>query len=329
VRFNASRLVHGACLAVLALAAGRVLPAQAPPATAPTWARAVEGQRKADLGNGTFLNPIMAGERWWSKGHATIFEGPGGQWYAVYLAHENGFYNLGRQTLVEPMAWTADGWLARTAGSRGRLARAGGRGRGGANPQARRAGRAARDGALRRLLHQQDGHPVELLQGHRIGHGSRYRYENRSLVLKARGATPADSSPLWFVCGDHAYEVEVEIDRDPGTTAGLLVFYNSRLYAGLGVSDTNVVMHRYGMERTSAKPPELGRRVFLRLTNDRHIVTIRDSADGVAWKLFGTRMEVSGYHHNVAYDFLSLRPALYAAGSGEVRFRHFTYRALP
>jgi len=126
VRFNASRLVHGACLAVLALAAGRVLPAQAPPATAPTWARAVEGQRKADLGNGTFLNPIMAGERWWSKGHATIFEGPGGQWYAVYLAHENGFYNLGRQTLVEPMAWTADGWLARTAGSRGRLARAGG-----------------------------------------------------------------------------------------------------------------------------------------------------------------------------------------------------------
>lgn len=40
-------------------------------------------------------------------------------------------------------------------------------------------------------------------------------------------------------------------------------------------------------------------------------------------------MEVSGYHHNVAYDFLSLRPALYAAGSGEVRFRNFRYRALP
>jgi xylan 1,4-beta-xylosidase len=39
-------------------------------------------------------------------------------------------------------------------------------------------------------------------------------------------------------------------------------------------------------------------------------------------------MEVSGYHHNVAGEFLSLRPAIYAAGTGEVRFRQFVYRAL-
>jgi hypothetical protein len=39
-------------------------------------------------------------------------------------------------------------------------------------------------------------------------------------------------------------------------------------------------------------------------------------------------MEVSGYHHNVAYDFLSLRPAIYAAGAGEARFRRLRYRAL-
>ena len=52
------------------------------------------------------------------------------------------------------------------------------------------------------------------------------------------------------------------------------------------------------------------------------------SVDGEAWERFDRGMEVSGYHHNVAYDFLSLRPALYAAGSGEVRFRQFKYRAL-
>jgi xylan 1,4-beta-xylosidase len=40
-------------------------------------------------------------------------------------------------------------------------------------------------------------------------------------------------------------------------------------------------------------------------------------------------MELSGYHHNVAYEFLSLRHALYAAGTGEVRFRNFRYTALP
>ena len=43
-----------ACLAALAL--------QQSPATPATWARGIEGQRKADLGNGTFLNPIMAGD---------------------------------------------------------------------------------------------------------------------------------------------------------------------------------------------------------------------------------------------------------------------------
>lgn len=50
---------------------------------------------------------------------------------------------------------------------------------------------------------------------------------------------------------------------------------------------------------------------------------------GVTWKKFDNQVEVSGYHHNVAYDFLSLRPALYAAGTGEVTFRDFKYRALP
>ena len=28
----------------------------------PTWGRGVEGQRKADLGNGTYLNPILSGD---------------------------------------------------------------------------------------------------------------------------------------------------------------------------------------------------------------------------------------------------------------------------
>ena len=58
-------------------------------------------------------------------------------------------------------------------------------------------------------------------------------------------------------------------------------------------------------------------------------MTVRYSPDGVKWEKLGTQMEVSGYHHNVAYDFLSLRPALYASGDGEVKFRDFKYRALP
>ena len=157
---------------------------------------------------------------------------------------------------------------------------------------------------------------------------ARYRYENGTLVLKAKGKSPTDCSPLSFVTGDHAYEIEVEIDADPGATAGLLLFYSSRLYAGLGYSATNFFMHSYGLDRPQAKPSGVGQALHIRIRNDRHIVTMDYSADGRTWQRFDRGMELSGYHHNVAYEFLSLRPAIYAAGTGEVRFRHFEYRAL-
>jgi xylan 1,4-beta-xylosidase len=148
-------------------------------------------------------------------------------------------------------------------------------------------------------------------------------------VIKGKGTGPADASPLSFVAGDRAYEISVEIDADEGAAAGLLLFYSSRLYAGLGVSASNLIMHSYGLDRPGAKPADIGRHLWMRIRNDRHIVTMHHSLDGRTWRKFDRGMELSGYHHNVAYEFLSLRPALYAAGSGEVRFRHFTYRALP
>jgi beta-xylosidase len=266
-------------------------------------------------------NPIVhtksADERWWSKGHATLVEGPGGKWYLVYHSYENGFYNLGRQTLLEPAEWTQDGWFRAV-------------GYDPAGPIPKPAGEALPHGYPLSDDFSTDKMGVQwsFYKGTDTDR-ERYRYENNSLVLTARGTTPRDSSPLWFVCGDHAYEVEVEIEIDAEATAGLLLYYNARLYAGLGYSANEFIMHRYGTERLSAKPAHLGRLLHLRVANDHHIVTIHYSADGKKWERFGTRMEVSGYHHNVMYDFLSLRPALYAAGTGEVRFRNFQYRALP
>ena len=37
--------------------------AMAADTTTPTWKRGIEHQRQADLGNGTFLNPVLAGDR--------------------------------------------------------------------------------------------------------------------------------------------------------------------------------------------------------------------------------------------------------------------------
>ena len=49
---------------------------------------------------------------------------------------------------------------------------------------------------------------------------------------------------------------------------------------------------------------------------------------GGEWTRHAVRYETSGYHANTMGDLLSLRPALYATGSGAARFRDFRYRTL-
>jgi xylan 1,4-beta-xylosidase len=214
-------------------------------------------------------NPIVrtqsTAEHWWSKGHGTLVEAPDRQWFIVYHAYENGFYNLGRQTLLEPIEWTSDGWFRATAADA-------------AQPIRKPAGEALTHG----FAYSDDfstnrmGLQWSFYKGSDTDRG-RYRYEAKSLVIKGKGTSPAD----------------------------------------------------YGTERLQTKPAQVGRTLHLRLRNDRHIVTIDYSVDGQRWERYDRGMEVSGYHHNVGYDFLSLRPALYAAGTGEVRFRNFRYHALP
>jgi xylan 1,4-beta-xylosidase len=69
--------------------------------------------------------------------------------------------------------------------------------------------------------------------------------------------------------------------------------------------------------------------VRVHLTNVENVVTFHYSFDGgKTWLLHGTRMEVSGIHHNVFGGFLSLKLGVYAAGGGTVRLRDFRYHAL-
>lgn len=268
-------------------------------------------------------NPVVrtqtTAEKWWSKGHATLVEGPDGkQWYLVYHAYENGYYNLGRQTLLEPVEWTNDGWV-----------------------------KASGYDVAKPIPVPQDGEAVthgfalsDNFSTNKIGKqwtffnpsspiAERFRYENGALVLKATGTSPKDGSPLSFVCGDQAYEMEVEVDCDDGASAGLLVFYSERLFAGLGFSKDNLLEYSKGDTTSFPKPSAIGHHFFLRLRNDHHIITVWHSPDGKNWTKHWMQFEVSGYHHNVAGGFLSLRPTLIATGLGNVRFKNFRYKVLP
>lgn len=266
-------------------------------------------------------NPLVrtrdVAERWWSRGHATLIEGPGGDWWALYHGYENGYWTLGRQMLLDPVRWTADGWPQMTGGD---LSRPIAKPRGG-TPVPHGMPLSDRFDTLSlgtRWSFYRPG-PDEALRV-RAGAGV--------LTLGARGRAPSDSSPLLSIATDTAYQVECTIEIDPNTTAGLLLFYDDKLYCGLGFDTKHFVTHQYGIGRGRPANP-YGARMRIRVTNDRHIVTFDTSGDdGKSWTRFDRGMEVSGYHHNVRGGFLMLRPGLYAAGQGSARFRDFIYRAL-
>lgn len=266
-------------------------------------------------------NPIVRtvsrDEAWWSRGHATLVEGPSGDWWSVYHGYEKDFWTLGRQTLLDPVDWTTDGWPRMTGGDLSR-------------PLAKPLGGVA---GLHGMALSDDFTSLALGAKWNFfkparDERARAAVADGALHLAARGRAPSDSSPLLLIAGDRSYRFECDIDIDSGVTAGLILFYDERLYCGLGFDADRFVTHQYGIERAQPVNPH-GCRMRLRVTNDAHIVTFDTSGDGgESWTRFDRGMEVSGYHHNVRGGFLMLRPGLYAAGSGQARFRNFRFSAL-
>ena len=272
-------------------------------------------------------NPVVrtqhADERWWSRGHATMLQGPADAWWMVSHGYEHGYRTLGRQILLEPIAWTDDGWPVAGARDIGAPQEA----PAGAAPQLAPAG-FDDDFATLRLGERWAFHAP------RPGEAERVRSDD-GLVVAAKGSGPADTSPLCLVTGDHSYEVEVEVSLEPGSGSGsgpleggLLLFFSNRLFCGMGIDGERMLSYSGGARTHWREPVEPTHTLRLRIRNEEHIVSGWYRLPGQDWVRHGVRYETSGYHANTMGDLQSLRPALYAAGDGAVRFREFTYRRL-
>ena len=250
-------------------------------------------------------------DRWWSRGHGSLIDTPDGRWYIVYHAYENGYYNLGRQTLLEPVELGEDGWF-------------------------HSLGKNIVEGPLPAPLPLQPYDRKERLGEFRVGLDWKYYkdfdparavIEDKVLTLKAQGSSPADSAPMMFVAGDQAYEFEVEITRDPGTTAGLVIYYNSSYYIGEGICDRGTMRFRRDKGGVRKKFPDQTH-IWLKLRNDHQVISAYYSFDGKEWHQDDWGIEISGYNHNVFHEFQSMLPGLVAIGEGEVKFSNFKYTKL-
>jgi xylan 1,4-beta-xylosidase len=265
------------------------------------------------------VRTLSEDELWWSRGHATLVQGPAGDWWMVYHGYERGYRTLGRQTLLDPIEWTDDGWFRAKGGDLSQPLPSPAGGKAGAHGFALSGPLAADRFGVQWCFHQPG--PGDNARISRVGD---------VLRLAAAGSSPADSSPLACIVGDRAYQAEVTLELDgPDAEGGMLLFYNHKAFVGLGFTQADVRTYQYAEEQVWARNPHTARRVRVRITNAHHVLTYEYSHDdGRSWHLHGTRMEVSGMHHNVFGGFLSLKVALYCCGQGGVSFSDFRYRAL-
>ena len=234
----------------------------------------------------------------------------------IYHGYENGFRTLGRQTLLEPVEWTPDGWFRAKGGDLSRPMR---------KPAGGAAGRA--------------GFPLsDNFEAHRFGiqwsfHNpgpdemDRVRHVTSGIEVAARGASPIDSAPLVFTAPDRSYQADVTIELDPGAEGGLLLYYNNKAFVGVGFTGAEAKTFEFSEDLPWMRPTFVASTFRVRITNDDNVVTFYYSKDGGrSWTQHPLRMEVSGLHHNVFGGFLSLKVGLYAVGRDHVRFRDFVYR---
>ncbi|WP_284641067.1 family 43 glycosylhydrolase [Paenibacillus silviterrae] len=261
-------------------------------------------------------NPVVKtqsrSERWWSKGHGTLIDSPDGKWYIVYHGYLNGYHSLGRQTLLEPVEWTEDGWYRTIEGISPD------------NPIPLPFGEA-----VKRSRTVDDRFNGERLGIHWQCNGElpevHYRQQNGTLTIEGRDDDKI-RSPLVFMTTAPSYEAEVELSFTGAAEGRLLLYYDDNAWMGIGVSAKGA-RHLRSFKQYAVKPC-YGERVFLRIRHEEHLVFYYYSTDGIHWSRYDKVTDASGFNHNTLGGFLSLRIGLDAVGEGTVTVHRFQYREL-
>jgi xylan 1,4-beta-xylosidase len=271
----------------------------------------VSARSKSPLGpwqNSPF-NPVVhtwsRAEKYWSKGHGTIFADAAGQWNIIYHGYENGYAPLGRNTLIEPIEWTKDGWFKtvrdpKTEGSRRRFKNV--------------------------IIESDDfSRPDLKLQWQFSGSGAFESHALKDGELKLT-ASPDDYRVLHSTVGDHSYEASVKLGLEGEVEAGLVAYYNNKFFAGVGIKGGVVFGYAKGASPfgPTMKAPAVK---FLKIRMVEFDLQFFHSEDGKAWTPCPNSLEVSGYHQNMLGGFSSLKVGILARGKGTVTIDDFIYRA--
>lgn len=273
-------------------------------------------------------NPVIhtwsRDEKWVRQGHGTFVDDIAGNWWFVYTGYENGYEFMGKQAMLLPVEWTADGWPRIQPGVKptdtipkpaGENVGNGlpisddftsdslswqwrtGRGRGGmsAGPGGAGPGRGGANPAAAPAINV------------RVGGGA--------LRLTASGGSAAESSQVSVTPVNHDYVVEVEVTAPPTAEAGLLLSGSTRSVSA-GINRKGQAFAFW--PGVPVYVPWKDNHLWVRIRNNSSDISVYYSADGKQWTPFDNSTTAPAVRS----------VSLYAAGEGEVVFRNFKYHAL-
>lgn len=279
----------------------------------------ISARSKSPLGpweNSPF-NPILRAksnkDKWWSVGHGTLFDDGDDNWFMMFHGYENGYYNMGRQTMLVPVEWTEDGWYKIPDDIK-------------IDKPMKLPGKA---NTIRKPFELSDNFDGKTLKPQWKFFGDydtdRFKIENNSITINAKGNSIADCSPMLAIPADHAYTAEVEMQIEGDAIGGLVLFYNPRAASGILADNKNILANLRGWQ-FAAEKNVINKHVFLRLKSIENTVDMFYSLNGEDWTKIENSFETSALHHNVLSGFLSLRIGLCSIGNGKVTFKNFKYQ---
>lgn len=250
-------------------------------------------------------------ESFWAVGHATVFEGPKGNWFAIYHGYKKNYQLLGRCTLLLPIHWTADGWpVVADQWPEGFTA-----------------------DAVKINLPMSDEFEGDVLGLQWQSPGkhdlSRYLITDGKLVVKGVGSTVGDCFPLTVNNGKISYQIETEVALREAAFAGLIIYYNHEVYVSFGITKEGVVK-KETLAGTRRKLPTKehkysGKSVKLRIINEKGDVRFYFQKSDGTWQFVESSEDIGGMDDSAFLQNSSMRPGLFVVGEGAASFDYFRY----
>ena len=221
---------------------------------------------------------------------------------------------MGRQTLLLPVEWTADGWYKIPGGIMAD------------QPIKKPALADSRSDVTR--SDKFDGNSLnpqwKFFEEYDT---SRFHPSGNGLIVKAKGDAIGNSSPLLFLPSDHSYTAEVEMVIEGRATGGLVLFYNEKASSGILTNNGDILANIHGWQYT-ADTKVVTSHVFLRLRNVDNIVDLYYRTEGDKWNKIQSSLDISAFNHNALGGFMAVRIGLCSIGEGAVTFKNFMYKPL-